>query len=171
MPEQGQPAPSEDRRPLWYGIAVGIVILSMAVGYRVVNSQGPVDFKGGVDGIQIKVSHAEKVIESAEREMKAAQQQLDEREAALKKAEQDLRAREVKVQELLASLTPTPSAAPRLTVKQARVELEKIQAAPLSSPMPSMAVKPRLDKLEELRGNLQKTNTELKAAAQPLPES
>lgn len=171
MPEQGTPTPSEDRRPLWYGIAVGIVILSTAVGYRVVNSQGPVDFKGGVDGIQIKVSQAEKVIESAEREMKAAQQQLDEREAALKKREQELREREGKVQELVAGLGPTPSGAPRLTTKQARVELEKLQAAPLSSPMPSMAVKPRLEKLEELRGSLQKTNTELKAAAKPVPES
>jgi chromosome segregation ATPase len=171
MPEQGSTQPREDRRPLWYGIAAGVVILSMAVGYRVVNTQGSVDFKGGVDGIQIKVSQAEKVIESAEREMKAAQQQLDEREAALKKAEQDLRARELKVQELLAGLTPTPSAAPRLTPKQARVELEKIQAAPLSTPLPNTAVKSRLEKLEELRGNLQKTNTELKAAAQPVPES
>jgi hypothetical protein len=36
--------------------------------------------------------------------------------------------------------------------------------------MPSMAVKARLEKLEELRGNLQKTNTELKAAAKPVSE-
>src|SRR5688572_12975429 len=170
MSEQGSPTPREERRPLWYGVAAGIVILSVAVSYRIVQSEGAVDFSGGVDGIQIKISKAERDIESAQREMSAAQQRLDEREAALKKSELDLRAREAKVQGLLASLSPEPSAGPRLTPKQVRVELEKLQAAPLATPTPSaMAVKPQLDRLEALRGSLRKTNTELEAAAKPLP--
>lgn len=168
MSEQGSPKANEERRPLWYGVAAGIVILSVAVGYRIVQSDGAVDFSGGVDGIQIKISQAEKDIASAQREMVAAQQRLDEREGALKKTELELRAREAKVQELLASLTPEPSVVPRLTPKQVRVELEKLQAAPLATPTPSaMAVKPQLDKLEALRGSLRRTNSELEAAAKP----
>src|SRR5689334_6210453 len=156
MSEQGSSKSSEERRPLWYGVAAGIVILSVAFGYRIVNGNEQVDFSGGVDGIQIKISQAEKAIESAQREMKAGQQQLNEREAALKKAESELRTREAKLQELLSSLTPpagpTPvaGATPRMTPKQVRAELEQLQAAPLASPTPStMEVKPRLEKLEE----------------------
>jgi chromosome segregation ATPase len=171
MAEKGQPTPSEDRRPLWYGIAAGIVILSSAVSYRIIKSDGPVDFSGGVNGIEVKISQAQKTIESAQREMSAAQEQLDERAAALKKMEKELHEREARIDQLLASLTPTPSAAPRLSVKQARAELEKIQAQPVAmAPAEPMAVKPRLDKLEELRTSLQKTNTELKAAGRPAPE-
>jgi hypothetical protein len=176
MSEQGSTQSSDERRPLWYGVAAGIVILSVAVGYRIVSGSEQVDFSGGVDGIQIKISQAEKAIESAQREMKAGQQQLNEREAALRKAEQELRARESKLQELLANLsppaTPTPSAGatPRLTPKQVRVELEKLQAAPVTSPTPpAMEVKPQLERLDELRGSLHRTGTELKAAARPKP--
>ena len=49
-------------------------------------------------------------------------------------------------------------------------ELEKLQAAPVTSPTPpAMEVKPQLERLDELRGSLHRTGTELKAAARPKP--
>src|SRR6185503_18618968 len=89
-----------EKRPLWWGLAAGTVILSLAVGYRIVTGNGAVNIQTGADGIQVKISEAQKTIESAQEEVSGAHQQLKDRESALGKREQALTEREAKVQEL-----------------------------------------------------------------------
>jgi DNA repair exonuclease SbcCD ATPase subunit len=163
-----------EKKPLWWGVAAGTVILSLAVGYRIVTGSGDVNIQTNGDGIQVKITEAQKTIESAQEELRSAQQQLKDRESALGKREQALNEREAKVQELIASLdktTPSPSPHP-LTPQQAQAELKKLRASPpvaAAAPMPVEAtpVKSRLEKLEQLRSVLVKTNTELNAAKAP----
>jgi small-conductance mechanosensitive channel len=173
MPKSGSEAgqaKSDDRRPLYYAGAFAIVVITLAVAYRIVGSSGAIDVKGGLDGIQVKISEAQKTIESAQQQMTDAQRQLDQREAALRASEEALRAREAKVETLLAGMTTTPAApTPRLSVREARVELDKITAAPSVLPAPSASpARPQLEKLGELRDKLGKTNFEIKTAAKPL---
>jgi len=163
-----------EKKPLWWGLAAGTVILSLAVGYRIVTGNGAVDIQTGADGIQVKISQAQKTIESAQEEVSSAQQQLKDRESALSRREQALSEREAKVQELIASLdktslTPVPHP---LTPQQAQAELKKLRASPpvaAAAPMPveTTPVKSRLEKLDQLRSVLAKTNTELNAAKAP----
>lgn len=158
-----------EKKPLWWSLAFGIGVLSLAVAYKIVKSDGQVDFQGGVDGIQVKVSQAQQTIASAQQEVADAQKQLDDRESRLKAQEQALQDRETKVQELLASLDHTEKAPAKLTAQQAQTELKKLRATPpvaAGVPAPEqVAVKDRIDKLNELRSNLDKTSVELKAAA------
>jgi septal ring factor EnvC (AmiA/AmiB activator) len=159
-----------EKKPLWWGLAVAMVILSSAVAYKIVKSDGQVDFEGGIDGIQVKVSQAQKTIASAQQEVTAAQKQLDERDTALKAREQALSEREGKLQELIATLDRSQQqAAPRAALSPARTELAKLRAAPLPAPVAPepVAVKARIDKLSEFRDTLDKTNVALKAAAKP----
>src|SRR6185436_12908456 len=155
--EGGDPKNGGEKQPLWWGLAVAMVILSLAVAYKIVKSDGQVDFEGGLDGIQVKVSQAQKTIASAQQEVTAAEKQLDERDAALKAREQALSEREGKLQELIATLDRNqPQATPRTAMSPARAELEKLRAAPLPSavaPEP-VAVKARIDKLSEFRDTL-----------------
>lgn len=163
-----------EKKPLWWGLAAGVVILSVAVAYKIVKSDGNVDFQGGMDGIQVKISQAQKTIASAQQEVADAQKQLDEREAQLKTQQQALQEREAKVQELLASLDKTETSVPRkLTAAQVQTEIKKLRAAPpvaaagAAAPASAKPMKASIDKLTELRESLDKTNGELKAAAQP----
>lgn len=159
-----------DRTPLFWGLAIAIVIISAAVAYRIIKTDGAIDVTGGVDGIQVKISQAQKTILSAQQEVSDAQHQLDARETDLKQREQTLQQREAKVQELLASMDKATPASRMLTPQQAQVELKKLRAAPAAAvataPEP-VAVKARLEKLDQLRATLGKTSTELKAASKP----
>jgi DNA repair exonuclease SbcCD ATPase subunit len=163
-----------DRTPLFWGLAIAIVVVSVAVAYRIVKTDGAIDVTGGVDGIQVKISQAQKTIASAQQEMSDAQHQLETRETELKQREQTLQERETKVQELLASLEKATPASRTLTpqqAQQAQVELKKLRMAPaaavVTAPEP-VAVKARLEKLDQLRDTLGKTSTELKAASKPV---
>lgn len=168
MPEQSEASGGgAERRPLWYGLSAAIVILALALGYRIAKGDGQVDVSGGADGIQVKISQAQKTIASAQQEMAAAQQQLDERQAALAKAEQALKERDRQLQALVAQLTSSAaSSEPKLSPKQAQAELKRLQssALPVSSAS-QIAVKPRLEKLDELSKTLGKTSSELSVAA------
>jgi chromosome segregation ATPase len=158
-----------DRRPIYWALAIGLVLVSAAVSYKIVKSDGSVDVTGGVDGIQVKITQAQKTIESAQQEVSDAQRQLDAREASLKQQEQSLREREAKVQELLASIDKTTTAPRTLTPQQAQLELKKLRAAPpvaAGAPEP-VAVAARIEKLDQLKGALGKTSIELKAAVKP----
>lgn len=161
------------RTPLHWGLAAALVIISSAVAYKIIKSDGQIDVKGGLDGVQVKITQAQKTIASAQQEVSDAQHQLDAREGSLKQQEQELRDREAKVQELLASLDKTDKATPAprsLTPQQAQVELKKLRAAPplaAGAPEPE-AVKSRIEKLDRLKANLGQTSIELKAAAQPI---
>lgn len=167
---EGEGGTGATRMPLYWGLAVALVIISAAVAYRIVKSDGPVDVKGGLDGIQVKISEAQKTIASAQQEVTDAQRQLDAREAALAGQEQALHEREAKVQELLARLdktdqtTPAPS---KLTPEQARLELKSLRATPIpAGAAPELlAVKSRIEKLDRLKATLGQTSVELKAAA------
>jgi chromosome segregation ATPase len=174
---EGERASAGARTPLYWGLAVAMVVISGAVAYRIVKSDGQIDVKGGVDGIQVKITEAQKTIASAQQEVTDAQHQLDARETALKGQEQALHDREAKVQELLARLdksdttdrtdktTPAPN---RLTPEQARQELKSLRATPLAAaPAPELAVKSRIEKLDRLKATLGQTSVELKAAAGP----
>ena len=157
------------RNPISWALAVGLVLVFAAVAYRIVKSDGSVDVKGGVDGIQVKITQAQKTIESAQQEVSDAQRQLAAREAALKQQEQSLRDREAKAQELLASLDKTTTTPRTLTPQQAQVELTKLRAQPpvaVTAPEP-VAVKSRIERLDQLKGALGKTSIELKAASKP----
>src|SRR5262245_57417654 len=138
MPKPGSDdgkAATDDRRPLYYAGAFAIVVITLVVSYRLLKTEGAIDVKGGLDGIQIKISEAQRTIDAAQQQMTEAQRQLDQREAALRASEEALRAREAKVESLLASATPTPAApTPRISMREARVELEKITAAPAVVP-------------------------------------
>lgn len=150
------------------------MVVSSAVAYKIVKSDGQIDVKGGLDGVQVKITQAQKTIASAQQEVSDAQQQLDAREASLKQQEQALREREAKVQELLVSLDKTDKTTPAprpLTPQQAQVELKKLRAAPplaASAPEPQ-AVKSRIERLDRLKATLGQTSLELKAAAPPPP--
>jgi chromosome segregation ATPase len=167
---EGERGGGAARSPLYWGLAVAMVIISAAVAYRIVKSDGQVDVKGGLDGIQVKITEAQKTIASAQQEVTDAQRQLDAREAALTSQQQALHDREAKVQELLARLdktdktTPAPS---KLTAEQAQLELKSLRATPISAgaaPEP-LAVKSRIEKLDRLKATLGQTSVELKAAA------
>lgn len=156
-----------ERKPLWWALAFGVVVLSCAVSYKIVKADGQVDFQGGADGIQVKISQAQKTIASAQQEVADAQKQLDEREAHLKAQESALQEREAKVDELLASIDHTDKTPTKLTTQQVQTELKKLRTAPplaagMGAPNP---VKVRIDKLGELRSDLDKTSAELKAAS------
>jgi chromosome segregation ATPase len=173
MPKPGSDAgqaKTDDRRPLYYAGAFAIVVITLVVSYRILKTDGAIDVKGGLDGIQVKISEAQRTIDAAQQQMADAQRQLDQREAALRASETELRAREAKVESLLAGMTTTPAApTPRLSPREARVELEKITAAPAIVPAPSaLPARPQLEKLGELRDKLGKTNIEIKTAAKPL---
>lgn len=169
--EDAEESGGSERKPLWWALAFGVVVLSCAVSYKIVKADGQVDFQGGADGIQVKISQAQKTIASAQQEVADAQKQLDERESHLKQQETALQEREAKVAELLASLDHTDKAAAKLTAQQAQTELKKLRTAP---PLAAAAgagaaspVKVRIDKLGELRSDLDKTSAELKAASKP----
>jgi chromosome segregation ATPase len=165
--EEAEEKSGAERKPLWWALAFGIGVLSLAVAYRIVKSDGNVDFQGGMDGIQVKISQAQKTIASAQQEVADAQKQLDERDALLKAREQAMTERETKVQELLASLDKP--AAPPQQVHEAQTQLRKLRATvtpPPAAPEPT-AMKVRIEKLDELRANLNKTNAALGAAAKP----
>lgn len=171
MPEQSEAGKGADsgseRRPFWYAVSAAIVILALALAYRIAKGDGQVDVSGGADGIQVKISQAQKTIASAQQEMAAAQRQLDERQAALAKAEQALQERDQQLQALIAQLTRSAaSSQPQLSPKQAEAELKRLRgsALPLSTGNP-MLVKPRLEKLDELSRTLGKTSSELSVAA------
>ncbi|MES1184778.1 MAG: hypothetical protein ABUL60_13270 [Myxococcales bacterium] len=168
----GERASASARTPLYWGLAVALVVISGAVAYRIVQSDGQIDVKGGLDGIQVKITEAQKTIASAQQEVTDAQHQLDARETALNSQERALREREAKVQELLARLdktdktTPAPS---KLTPEEARLELKNLRTTPLAAgaaPEP-LAVKSRIEKLDRLKATLGQTSVELKAAAGP----
>lgn len=150
-----------EKKPLWWGLAIGSVVLSLAVGYRIARSDGSVDFQTGVNGIQVKIDQAQKTIESAQREVASAQTSLEQREADLVKREAALKEREAKLEDLLAS-----AAGQQKLTSSTRNKLKELQTAP-PVPKPSVdkpSVKANIDNLNQLRGNLQKTSTELEAA-------
>jgi chromosome segregation ATPase len=166
---EGERASAEARTPLYWGLAVALVVISGAVAYRIVKSDGQIDVKGGLDGVQVKITEAQKTIASAQQEVTDAQHQLDARETALNGQERALREREAKVQELLARLDNTTPAPSKLTPEQARLELKSLRATPLAAaaaPEP-LAVKSRIEKLDRLKATLGQTSVELKAAAGP----
>ena len=169
---QAEDKSAADRRPIYWALAIGLVLVSAAVSYKIVKSDGSVDVKGGVDGIQVKITQAQKTIESAQQEVSDAQHQLIAREASLKQQEQSLRDREAKVQELLASVDKTTTAPRTLTPQQAQLELKKLRAEPsVAAGVPEpIAVKSRIEKLDQLKGALGKTSIELKAASKPPAE-
>jgi chromosome segregation ATPase len=168
-------ASAQARKPLYWGLAVAMVIVSSAVSYKIVKSDGQVDVKGGLDGIQVKISQAQKTIASAQQEVTDAQRQLDTRETSLQQQEQALHEREAKVQDLLASLDKTDKTTPAprlLTPQQAQVELKKLRSSPppLAAAPEPVAVKSRIEKLDRLKDNLGQTSIELKAVARPMAQ-
>jgi chromosome segregation ATPase len=149
-----------EKKPLWWGLAIGSVVLSLAVGYRIARSDGAVDFQTGMNGIQVKIDQAQKTIESAQQEVVSAQTALEQREAELAKREAALKEREAQLAQLLAS-----AEAQRQLTSSTREKLKELQTA--APPVPKVekpSVKANIDNLSQLRGNLQKTSTELDAA-------
>ncbi|HVY30267.1 MAG TPA: hypothetical protein VHB79_27105 [Polyangiaceae bacterium] len=169
--EDAEESGGSERKPLWWALAFGVVVLSCAVAYKIVKADGQVDLQGGADGIQVKISQAQKTIASAQQEVADAQKQLDEREAHLKEQERALQDREAKVAELLASIDQTDKTPAKLTTQQVQTELKKLRTAPpLAAGMGAASpVKVRIDKLGELRNDLDKTSAELKAAGAKVP--
>lgn len=163
-----------ERRPVWYALAVAIVLLTAAVSYRIVKTDGDIDVQGNKDGIQVKITQAQQTIDSAQHELSELSKQLDQRQAAIEKAELELTTRQAKVAELLASLEPsTPSGNRPRTIVQLRAaeeQLKTLRSAPplatVAAPAPE-AVKARVTKINELQQKLSKTSADLKAVQRP----
>ncbi|MGC4086882.1 MAG: hypothetical protein QM756_03080 [Polyangiaceae bacterium] len=158
----------EDKRPLYYALAIGIVMLTAAVSYRIVKTDGDIDVQGSKDGIQVKITQAQETIDSAQQELSELGKQLDQRQAALEKAEAELRARQDKVTELLGRLEKMSDKPKPAQVKAVQAELDTLGKAPT----PSIAVasndeqvKTRVAKLTELQRKLSVTSSELKASS------
>lgn len=168
---------TSDRRVLFYAISAAVLILAGAVAYRIVMTEGDLDFAGGKDGLSVKItqiSEAERTIESAKEELKAAQEQLAQaqkqladRNAAFSQAEKDLKDREQRIQQLLQQLEPSVHKPSATELSNVRAELKKIQTdtptlRTVAPAPPAQTLNQRVSKIDELQRSLARTQQSLR---------
>lgn len=162
MPQSQPP----ERRVLYHAIGAAVVILSLALGYRIMTAEGDVDVAGGADGLSVKITQAQSTIESAKFELEEAKKQLDAREAALTSAELALKDKERRVQELLEQLTPTVTDSSKPKLHDVSNALKQLQAErptrALPAPTGAQTLQQRVSKIDDLQRQLARTNESLK---------
>lgn len=169
---QSQPP---ERRVLYHAIGAAVVILSLALGVRIITAEGDVDVAGGTDGLSVKISQAQTTIESAKYELEEAKKQLDAREAALTSAELALRDKERRVQELLDTLTSTVTSSSKPKLHDVSNALKQLQAERPTRGLPAppagaYTLQQRVSKIDDLQRELTRTNESLKEFPSAAPK-
>jgi len=168
---------SSHGRVLYYAFGAAVLIVALAVAYRIVMTDGNLDVAGGKDGLSVKItqiSEAERTIESANEELKAAQQQLADaqkrlaaRDAAFSEAEKQLEDKEQRIQQLLQQLEASVRRPNAAELSSARAELRKIQGDGLTPRViapapPADTLSSRVSKIDALQRSLARTQQNLK---------
>jgi septal ring factor EnvC (AmiA/AmiB activator) len=135
--------PSSHRTtPFTYAAALAVVVLAVAVAYRVAAFRDPVSFGVNREGLDVKVGEAKDQLTSAARQLAELQNQLDAQEKALRMSEADLQAKDAEVRTLvaeLASLTQRPDAGPSLRAVAPQIAALQRRTAPQMQPAPAEA--------------------------------
>lgn len=88
----------------WYLAGATLVILALAVSWRIVQSSGNVALDVGKDGFSIKLDEAKDELMQAQQELTKVKNDLQARSDALNKAASELNEKENRISELLAKL-------------------------------------------------------------------
>jgi len=146
--------------PVTYATAAAVVVLAVAVAYRVAAFRDPVSFGVNREGLDVKVGEAKEQLTSAAQQLSDLQRQLDAQEKALRKSEADLEAKDAEVRKLvaqLASATQRPDAAPAF--KAAAPQIEALQRRTATWVAPSDA-----EAKAKLRGEIMSSGQDIETA-------
>lgn len=89
--------------PIWWGLAIAIVVIAGAASYRLVRGQGAFEFSGTTEGFKL-ISEAQAHVSSATNELNELRKQIEAKDASLKQVAADLAAREAEIKRLLNQL-------------------------------------------------------------------
>jgi uncharacterized protein HemX len=121
---------TDSKRPFWYGLAVGVVVLAIAMAYKIVVTPGPVLFKTTSEGFSVEIDKASGEVQDAERLLGELRDQLTAKDKELQQADSDLKARDERITQLLASLDAARPGLANPAATAARRDLARLLAQP-----------------------------------------
>jgi multidrug resistance efflux pump len=119
---------TDSKKPFWYGLAVGVVVLAIAMAYKIVVTPGPVLFKTTSEGFSVEIDKASREVQDAERLLGELRDQLALKDKELQQADSALRARDESIKQLLAKLDATRPGLANPAATKARLDLSRLLA-------------------------------------------
>ncbi len=120
-------------KPVWYMVGGAVVILALAVGYRIVNPNQDVKISGGKDGFSVQMGAVQDSIDQAEQTVATVTQQAEEQRAQIVQLEERVKSQQQRIEELLAQIQKMPQAPAAL-----RSSVEALHAAEVAAPVASI---------------------------------
>jgi hypothetical protein len=152
---------AETNRQFWYFAGVALILIALAVSWRIIQPGQGVTLQGNTEGVSVSLTGVQQNITAAQQTIAQLTQQAQAQTTEIEQLEQSLVAEQNRINQLLAQLQSTAQAP---AVKRS---IEAFRAAQPAQPLPPIRrVDPKL--LSEANTRLQQASSQANALAAQL---